>query len=102
MFDLDIAAPGAQHTQSQRFLAQSWKGLPGAVSDLPDPPLRKLVEELAVGTLTTSDIIDKAAGGNGAESVACQSFARWVSALRLVLSSALQPFFNSLMQGKVR
>lgn len=78
LYDADPRSPGAQHVQSQRFCNASWKGLrPQVASE--DPALRSLVESLATGTSTLSDL---AAIENPNEQV--RSLLKWLAGFRSV------------------
>ena len=72
LYDSNPSASGAQHAQSQRFLSHEWEG-----SDTDDPPLRKLVEAIAIGDALMSDYLT-----DQHPSMEIASFVRWVSAFR--------------------
>ena len=73
LFDSNPCAAGAQHVQSQRFLSKTWGGLRG--DKLGDPPLRGLMESLALGDIRLVDIVDVA-------EPPAMSLLKWVSAFR--------------------
>ncbi len=82
------------HTQTQRFLNPNWMGLNGNGSSgerdqLPDPPLRLLMEQLATGDATLAEFFkDITATANTNTDnpdmvVAKHSLLYWISSFRL-------------------
>ena len=80
-YDANPGAVGAKHTQSQRFLNGSWKGLWPNSSDA-DPPLRNLVESIVYGEQSLSEI---ALDPN--PNAEAKSLLMWLSGFRTVLVS---------------
>ena len=91
LFDGRPADEGTLHVQAQRFLNPEWKGLCGngcfgGNGDVPDPPLRHLMESLAMGESTLTDFFqDLEKQPPPDDAVAKHSFLYWVSAFRLAL-----------------
>ena len=78
LFDSDPEAPGALHAQAQRFLNI---GFSGVRSGTEEPPLRPLMERLALGSLTMTELLSDAE-----PTPMVTSFLNWVAAFRHVSS----------------
>ena len=80
LYDQAPNAPGSLHVQSQRFLNPRWAGLHPSVDQGSDRPLRTLIESLACGERSLSDI---AVAATTADGVLEQNLLYWLSAFRL-------------------
>lgn len=76
LYDMFPQSSGSLRVQPQRFLNPEWKGLSG---DETDVPLRQIMEDIAANRMTPLDLASD-------DSLAAQSFLRWVSNFRFVIS----------------
>lgn len=94
VYDSNPDQPGHRHTQSRRFMDPHWEGLHPERGDQhqTDPPLRSVMEDLAVGEITMSELVAQHIK-NPQESPTRHSFLRWVASFRLVSQTNLVDLF---------